>query len=68
LWRGLRHAGINPADCCPYVSPRWLDEIDEDSVHALATQLVQTAADFGDRRVSTTLRQVLAKFSEFCVC
>ena len=47
-WCGLRHAGINPADCCPYVSPRWLDKIDEDSVHALATQLIQAAADSGE--------------------
>jgi len=47
-WRGLRHAGINPAACCPYVSPRWLDEVDEDSVHALATQLIQAAADSGE--------------------
>ncbi len=47
-WRGLRHAAINPAACCPYVSPRWLDEIDEDSVHALATQLVQAAVDSGE--------------------
>ena len=47
-WCGLRHAVINPADCCPYVSPRWLDKIDEDSVHALATQLIQAAADSGE--------------------
>ena len=47
-WRVLRHAGINPADCSPYVSPRWLDEIDEDSVHALATQLIQAAVDSGE--------------------
>jgi len=47
-WRGLHHAGINPADCCPYVSPRWLDEIDEDSVHAVATQVIQAAADSGE--------------------
>ena len=47
-WRGLRHAGINRAACCSYVSPRWLDEVDEDSVHALATQLIQAAADSGE--------------------
>jgi hypothetical protein len=47
-WRGLRHAGTNPAACCPYVSPRWLDEIDEDSVHDLAMHLVQAAADSGE--------------------
>jgi cytidylate kinase len=47
-WRDLRHAGINPAACCSYVSPRWLDEVDEDSVHALATQLIQAAADSGE--------------------
>jgi cytidylate kinase len=47
-WRGLRRAGINPAACCPYVSPRWLDEVDEDSVHALATQLILAAADSGE--------------------
>ncbi len=47
-WRGLRHAGINPAAGCPNVSPRWLDEIDQDSVHDLATQLVQAAADSGE--------------------
>ncbi len=47
-WRGLRHAGINPAACSPYVSPRWLDEVDEDSVHALATQLIQAATDSGE--------------------
>jgi len=47
-WRGLYHAGINPADCCRFVSPRWLDEIDEDSVHAVATQVIQAAADSGE--------------------
>jgi cytidylate kinase len=47
-WRILRHARINAADCSPYVSPRWLDEIDEYSVHALATQLIQAAADSGE--------------------
>jgi len=47
-WRGLRHAGINPAACCPYVSPRWFDEVDEDSVHALGTQLIQAAVDSGE--------------------
>ncbi len=47
-WRGLRHAGINPAVCCPDISPRWLNEVDEDSVHALATQLIQAAADSGE--------------------
>ena len=47
-WRGLRHAGIDPAACCPYLSPRWLDEVDEDSLHDLATRLVQAAADSGD--------------------
>jgi len=46
--RVLRHAGVNPADCCPYVSPRWLDPIDEDCVHALATQLIQAAAHSGE--------------------
>ena len=47
-WRRLRRVGINPAACCPYVSPRWLDEVDEDSVHALATQLILAAADSGE--------------------
>jgi cytidylate kinase len=47
-WRRVRHAGINPAACSPYVSPRWLDEVDEDSVHDLATQLIQAAADSGE--------------------
>jgi cytidylate kinase len=47
-WRGLRHAGINPAACCPYVSPRWFDEVDEDSVYALGTQLIRAAVDSGE--------------------
>ena len=47
-WRGLRQAEINPAPCCPYVSPRWLDEVDDDSAHALATHLIQAAADSGE--------------------
>jgi cytidylate kinase len=47
-WRRLRRAGINSAACCPYVSPRWLDEVDEDSVQDLATQLIQAAVDFGE--------------------
>ena len=47
-WRRLRDAGMDRAACCPYVSPRWLDEVDGDSVHALATQLIQAAADFGE--------------------
>jgi len=46
-WRRLRDAVTDPA-CCPYVAPRWLDEVDEDSVHSLTTQLVQAAADFGE--------------------
>ena len=47
-WRRLRYAGSKPTASCPYVSPRWLGEVDEDSVHALATQLIQAAADSGD--------------------
>jgi len=47
-WRGLRPPRINLADCCPYVSPRWLDAVDEDSAHALATQLIQAAAHSGE--------------------
>jgi cytidylate kinase len=47
-WRRVRRAGINPVACCPYVSPRWLDEVAEDSVHDLATQLIQGAADSGE--------------------
>lgn len=46
--RRLRHGGINPAASCPCVSPRWIDEVDEDSVHDLATHLIQSAADLGD--------------------
>jgi len=46
--RILRHAGVDPADCCPHVSPRWLDPVDEDRVHALATQLIQAAAHSGE--------------------
>ena len=46
--RVLRQAGINPADSSPYVAPRWLDPIHEDSVHALGTQLIQAAADTGE--------------------
>ena len=47
-WRGLRRAGIDPPACSPYVSPRCLDEVDENSIHTLATQLIQAAADSGD--------------------
>jgi hypothetical protein len=47
-WRVLRHTGINQVDRFPHVSPRWLDLIDEDCVHALATQLIQAAADSGE--------------------
>jgi cytidylate kinase len=47
-WRGLRRAGIDPPACSPYVSPRWLDEVDKDSVHTLTTQLIQAAADSGE--------------------
>ncbi len=47
-WRRLRHAGIDPAACRPYVSPRWSDEVDEDSVHDLATHLIQAAGDLGE--------------------
>jgi len=32
----------------PYVSPRWLDPIDEDWVHSLATQLIRAAAHSGE--------------------
>lgn len=47
-WRSLRQAGTNPAACCSCLSPRWLDEVDEDSVHDLATRLVQAAAHSGE--------------------
>jgi hypothetical protein len=46
-WRGLRPPRINLADCCPYVSPRWLDAVDE-AAHALATQLIQATAHSGE--------------------
>jgi cytidylate kinase len=47
-WRSLRHAGINSPAFCPYGSLRRSDEGKDDSVHALATQLIQTAADSGE--------------------
>ncbi len=47
-WRRLQTAGNNSTACRPYVFPRWLDEVDEDSVHPLATQLIQAAADSGE--------------------
>lgn len=47
-WRRVRRAGINPAACCSYLSTSWLDEVEEDSVHDLATQLIQAAADSGE--------------------
>jgi len=47
-WRVLQRAKINLAACCTYVSPRRLDEVDDRSVHALAMQLIQAAADIGE--------------------
>ena len=46
--RVLRRAGINPADRSPYVAPRWLDPIHDDSLYALSTQLLRVAADAGE--------------------
>jgi len=47
-WRRLRSAGINPVVGYSFVSPRWLDDVQEDSVDALARQLIQAAGDSGE--------------------
>ena len=47
-WRHLRNAGINPVVGYSFVSPRWLDDVQEDSVDALARQLIQAAGDSGE--------------------
>ena len=46
--RALWRAGINPADRSPYVAPRWLDPIHDDSLYALSKQLIRVAADAGE--------------------
>ena len=72
-WRRLRRAGINPAACCPYVSPRWLDEVDEDSVHALASATDPGSGGFRRMRRRRTWSSMLAagpagRLPCFCLC
>jgi cytidylate kinase len=45
---GVPHSEINPATARPYLFPGWLDEVDEDRVHPLATQPIQAAVDSGE--------------------
>jgi CMP/dCMP kinase len=44
----LRARGIDLDELCPRVAPRWFDQPDEDSTHALAVELIRAAADFGE--------------------
>jgi cytidylate kinase len=46
-WRRLLTAGIGVAAPSPHVTPRWLGDVDEDSVHDLTVQVIQAAADSG---------------------
>lgn len=48
-WCGiLRSRGIGLEKVCPFVEPRWFGEPDPDAIHALATNLIRAAADFGE--------------------
>ena len=47
-WRRLRHAGMDTLACSSNASLRELSYVDKNFVHALATQLIQVAADFGE--------------------
>jgi CMP/dCMP kinase len=48
-WCGILTAqGIDLAEICAPVVPRWLGQLDHESAHALATQLIRAAADFGE--------------------
>lgn len=42
----LRSRGVNLDQLSPAVAPRWIGEIDDESIHALATELVRAATDF----------------------
>ena len=46
-WRWVVAAGASIASPYPFALSMWSGEIDEDSVHALTTQLIQAAADSG---------------------
>lgn len=44
----LRARGVDLDELCPCITPRWFDHPDEDSIHALAVELIRAAADFGE--------------------
>lgn len=46
-WRWVVAAGASIASPYPFALSMWSGETDEDSVHALTTQLIQAAADSG---------------------
>jgi cytidylate kinase len=46
-WHHLLEAGSSIAASSPHVTPRWLGDIDAESVHDLAVELIRTAADSG---------------------
>ena len=46
-WHHLLEAGSSIAASSPHVTPRWLGEIDAESVHDLAVELIRAAADSG---------------------
>ena len=44
----LRSRRVNLDEVCPLVAPRWFGEVDDESIHALSTQLIRAAADLGE--------------------
>jgi cytidylate kinase len=48
-WSGILGArGVVLREICPFVAPRWFEQLNDDSMHALTTELVRAAADFGE--------------------
>jgi len=57
----LRSRGVNLAEVSPPVSPRWFGEVDDESIHALATQLIRAATDFGEYVIAVPGAQCLLR-------
>lgn len=48
-WCGiLRARGVKLEQLSPCVGPRWFDQLDEESLHDLMTELIRAAADLGE--------------------
>jgi hypothetical protein len=61
-WSGiLAGRGVVLREICPFVVPRWFEQLEYESMHALTTELIRAAADFGECVIAASGAQCLMK-------